>query len=110
MPKLPNMLPPGWSRLPATRLTASSKYVVSVPFSPVLVPTRPYTAARGVRARSRASARTVSGSMPVRGSVASGLNGLANCSSQTAPSAWRASRARSARFSPNSTCSSDSSR
>ena len=55
MPKLPNMLPPGWSRLPATRLTASSKYVVSVPFSPVLVPTRPYTAARRVRARSRAS-------------------------------------------------------
>ena len=69
------MLPPGTSRLPATRLTASSKYVVSVPFSPVLVPTRPYTAARGVRARSRASERTVSGSMPVRGAVASGLNG-----------------------------------
>ena len=56
----------GSSRLPATRLTASSRYVVSVPFSPVQVPNRPYTAARGVRARSRASDRTVSGSMPVR--------------------------------------------
>ena len=40
-PIVPNIEPPTESRLPASRLTMSSKAVVNVPFRPRHVPTRP---------------------------------------------------------------------
>ena len=63
-----NIAPPGRSRLPVRTLTTSTSQLPSVPNSTVDVPIRPYTAAVGAAASSRASVRMSSaGDAAVRG-------------------------------------------
>ena len=70
-----NMAPPGRSRFPVMALRRSTAQEASVPNEAVWVPIRPYTAALGAAASSRATSRIVPGSMPVKAATASGVNG-----------------------------------
>ena len=59
-----NIAPPGRSRFPVRTLSTSTSQLASVPNSTVQVPIRPYTAAVGAAASSRASARISSALTP----------------------------------------------
>ena len=61
-----------------------------VPNSVVVVPIRPYTAAVGAAASSRASRRMVGASMPVAAATASGVNGTSAARTSSRPPRWAA--------------------
>ena len=65
--------------------TTSTSQDASVPNSWVQVPMRPYTAARSVVARSRATRRIVSASMPHTGATTSGEKSRASRSTSSSP-------------------------
>ena len=67
------MAPPSRSRLPVSTFSTSTSQLVSVPNDCVVVPIRPYTAARSAPASSRASRRICSAPMPHAGATASGV-------------------------------------
>ena len=67
-----NMAPPGRSRLPVRMLRTSTSQLARVPNSTVDVPIRPYTAAVGAAASSRASVRISSAATPQCAATASG--------------------------------------
>ncbi len=68
-----NMAPPSRSRLPVSTFSTSTSQLVRVPNDCVVVPIRPYTAARSAPASSRASRRICSAPMPHAGATASGV-------------------------------------
>ncbi|MCW2643281.1 MAG: hypothetical protein JWP76_5587 [Dactylosporangium sp.] len=80
-----NIAPPSRSRLPVRTLRTSTSQLVTVPYATVVVPIRPYTAARSADASSAASSRIVVASTPQRGATASGVNGVTNASSSWRP-------------------------
>jgi hypothetical protein len=100
---LANMTPPARSRLPVRMLTTSTSQLVRVPNSTVEVPMRPYTAALGAAAISRASVRMSSAGIPQCAATASGGKSAAAARTCSTPVTWSARRPSSTRSSSNST-------
>ena len=96
-----NIAPPGRSRLPVHTLSTSTSQLATVPNSAVVVPMRPYTAARGAATSSRASRRIVAASTPVTSATSSGPKEASAGPSRSTPSTYGAT-------SPRSTSSSSS--
>jgi hypothetical protein len=69
-----NITPPSRSRFPVSTFSTSTSHEASVPNSCVQVPTRPYTAARGAAASSRAMRRISPAGMPHAPAARSGGN------------------------------------
>ena len=77
-----NIAPPTMSRLPVTALSTSTNHDAVVPKLTVVVPIRPYTAARSASHSSMAMRRMVAASMPTTRATASGVNSAsASCTS-----------------------------
>ena len=69
------MVPPGRSRLPVSTLMVWTAHWQTTPCAWVDTPIRPWTAADGAAARSRARPRTASAGMPLTCSASSGVKG-----------------------------------
>jgi len=105
-----NIAPPGVSRWPVRMLSTSTSQLASVPNSCVQLPMRAYRLARGVPARSRASARIVSAGRPQRAATASALNGATAACTAAMPSTSAARPPGFASPSANSVCTMPASR
>ncbi len=91
-----NIVPPGRSRLPVRRLRAWTAHWQSTPNDWVDTPIRPWTAAEGAAARSRARRRTSSALTPLTRSASSGVNGSTAARTASRPSTQAGGVARSA--------------
>ena len=90
-----NIVPPGRSRLPVRMLIACTAHWHTTPWACVDTPIRPWTAADGAAARSRARRRTASADMPDTRSASSGVNPATASRTRSMPCTYSAGAARS---------------
>ena len=100
---LPNMIPPGRSKLPARMFTTSTNQEASVPNSWLQVPMRPYSAALGAAAYSCVMRRMVSAGIRQAASTYSGVNSAAAARTASTLSSRSAMSPSSTRSSANNT-------
>jgi hypothetical protein len=100
---LANIDPPGRSRLPVSTFSTSIAQEARVPNSWLHVPIRPYTAARGAEASSRARRRMRSAGTAQAPATASGVKSRHRRSTSATPLVSSARRPRSTRSSAKST-------
>ncbi len=105
-----NIEPPGRSRLPVSAFSTSTSQLATVPKSTVVVPIRPYTAARSAAANRWVRARIVAASTPHFPATASGVNGATSSRTPSSPVTCGARSPRSTRSAANSSCAIASSR